>query len=66
LSDDFIVKPIRFKILINDSPKRTIVPRKLSKATDPCSIFKPNIKIIEVTNNVGIKNMNISAKTIPE
>jgi hypothetical protein len=65
-SEDFIVKPIKFKILIKESPKRIIVPKKLNNATGPFSMSKSKMKIIDVTKNVGMKNINISARTIPE
>ena len=66
LSDVFIVNPIKFKIFINDNPNKIIVPRKLSKATDPFNMSKSKMKIMEVTNSVGIKKIVKSAKTIPE
>ena len=65
-SDDFIENPIKFKIFINDSPKHTIVPRKLKRASEPFSMSRFNMNIIEVTSSVGIKNMKRSAITIPE
>ena len=60
-----MVNPIRFKIFMNDNPKRIIVPRKLNRAVAPFNMSKSKINIIEVTKRVGMKNINKSAITIP-
>ena len=60
-----MVNPIRFKIFINENPKRIIVPRKLNRAVAPFNMSKSIIKMIEVTKRVGMKNINKSAMTIP-
>jgi hypothetical protein len=60
-----MVNPIRFKIFINEKPKRIIVPRKLNMAVAPFNMSKSKINMIEVTKRVGMKNINKSAITIP-
>lgn len=63
-SESFIVNPNKFKILMKDRPKSIMVNMKPIKAY-PLNNYKSSMKIIEVTNKVGTKNIIKSAKTIP-